>query len=266
MRIRIVISILCTVVFAPYSLANTDGCESKENSSAVVTKDQASLALDWKRAIDQDKAEDLWRLMAHVDVLAVNDKGKTALMAAAKIGDHCLLEALLKKGLQVQDRSYTGGTALMYAVLGNDPDMIAYLLPLSRSIDAKSTNGWTAVMIAAAKGFDDAIARLVASGADPDLADVYEWSPLMRAIDNRHASVVDFLLSVNAVDVNRINENGSSALHIAATNGDIRTAVQLIERGVDISLQDKNGFTAEQIALEEGYTDVVDLIQGSPDK
>lgn len=265
-QLPITISLICAVSCAPQAIADTDGCETKTNLSVEITKDQAALALDWKRAIDQDKAEDLWRLMPHVDVLAVNDKGKTALMAAAKIGDRCLLEALLQQGLKVRDRSSTGGTALMYAVLGNDPDMIAWLLPQTSNIDAKSTNGWTAVMIAAAKGFDKAIARLVTSGADPNIADVYQWSPLMRAIDNRHTSVVNYLLSIKTLDVNNTNENGSSSLHIAATAGDIDTARQLINLGIDTSLLDKNGFSAEKIAIEEGHSNIADLIRQSIDQ
>lgn len=250
-------------VFVHVPLQASVQCQTTNSSSTLkpISKDSSVLSIEWKRAIDQDNAEDLWRLLPHVDVKGVNEKGKTALMAAAKIGDRCLLESLVSAGLDIQDRSSTGGTALMYAVLGNDAEMIDYLLPYSDNIDAQSTNGWTAVMIAAAKGFDTAISKLVDAGADADLADVYRWSPLMRAIDNRHNKAVDYLLSRQMLDINHINENGSTALHIAATVGDMDTARQLKNMHADVNVLDKNGFSAEQIAVAEGHREIVKLLK-----
>ena len=88
----------CLLLLPGLAIAS-NACESSNNaiSSEVVPKDPVKLKLDWKRAIDQDNSDDLWRLMPHVNVNGVNDKGKTAIMAAAKLGDHCLLEALLEK-------------------------------------------------------------------------------------------------------------------------------------------------------------------------
>jgi len=259
-----VFCIACLLLLPGLAFASS-ACESPKKTissdSVSDSSDQAKLKLDWKRAIDQDNSDDLWRLMPHVDVSGVNEKGKTAIMAAAKLGDHCLLEALLDKGLKIQDRSSTGGTALMYAVLGNELNMINYLLPHASNVDAQSTNGWTALMIGAAKGFDEAVALLVDAGADPDLADVYQWSPLMRAIDNSHSSVVNYLLTVGTIDINHTNENGSSALHIAATMGDISTSRQLLRLNVDVSLRDKNGFSAKQIANEKNFGELVKLIR-----
>ena len=123
------------------------------------TEQPVSDEVRWKRAIDRDDVQVLRQLLSQVDVKLSNDKGKTALMAAAKTGDLDLLESLLQKGLTLDDRSFTGGTSLMYAALGKETGMISYLLDATRGaanfqsyVDAESTNGWTAVMIAAAKG------------------------------------------------------------------------------------------------------------------
>ncbi len=229
------------------------------NSSA---EDEGSIspALKWKRAIDQDNGRVLWQLLSEVDVKGTNDKGKTALMAAAKMGDQPMLEALVSRGLSVEDKSLTGGTALMYAVLGNQSEMIRYLLPKTKHLDAQSTNGWTAVMIAAAKGFDTALAQLVAAGANANLADVYQWSPLMRAIDNKHAVVVEYLLLQPDIVIDFTNENGSSALHVAAQYGDSKTVARLLSLGVDFNLRDKNNASAKEVAITNGYLDIAALI------
>lgn len=232
-------------------------CTPILSSDNTLTEAQKAVAeSEWKRAIDQDKVEDIQRLLSTVDINITNDKGKTALMVAVKVGDHCLLQELLQRGLKITDRGYTGGTALMYAVLGNQRAMIDLLLTYKTDVNAQSTNGWTAVMIAAAKGFDSAISALHEAGADLDLADVYGWTPLMRAIDNKHSSVVKYLLSQSDIDVHRANENGSLALHIAVQAGDGSAARRLLQLGSPTDVKDKNGYTAVGIAEKNNHFDI----------
>lgn len=217
----------------------------------------------WRRAIDRDDAKVLWRMLPDTDVQATNEKGKTALMAAAKLGDVKLLEALLSRGLSLEDRSFTGGTVLMYAALGNQLEMLDYLqqrVSGTQYRDAQSTNGWTAIMIAAAKGFDDAVKVLVDDGADPWLADAYQWSPLMRAIDNRHMGVVRYLLSLPDGMTNFKNENGSTALHISALRNDIESTSLLLALGAKPEIKDNSGRTPADIAKVNASADLLALL------
>ena len=255
-------------VWASALIANT-ACESVESSTPSRILSQAEtqkLQVEWKRAIDQDKGSELWRLLAEVDanrvdVKLTNDKGKTALMAAVKIGDQCLLAELLQRGLKISDKGYTGGTTLMYAVLGNNSGMVDTVLAQKPALNAQSTNGWTAVMIAAAKGFKGSMQQLFTAGADINLPDVYLWTPLMRAIENRHSSVVSYLLTLPAIEVRQTNENGSTALHIAAQTGDQKTVATLMALGSEATAADKNGFTASDVAMKNGYPDIAKLIK-----
>lgn len=224
----------------------------------------ASEPMTWQRAIDRDDASALQQLMAEADVFETNEKGKTALMSAARLGDLKMLNALIERGLELTDRSKTGGTTLMYAALGNQLEMIRFIRAQVNEtgfINSKSVNGWTAIMIASAKGFDKAVKLLVELGADPSLADVYQWSPLMRAIDNRHTKVVSYLLSLDQVNVNATNENGSTALHIAALVSDEVSAAALLRRpDILTGIEDKVGKRAVDIAVEGGNQQLVDLL------
>jgi len=255
------------VVSHPASIENTDCRRVEPSTPGIVLSEAQTLKLqtDWKRAIDQDKVVDLWRLLTdvdanRVDVKSTNDKGKTALMTAVKIGDQCLLAELLRRGLSISDKGYTGGTALMYAVHGNDSGMIDIVLSREPELDAQSTNGWTAVMIAAAKGFNDSMQQLFSAGANINLPDVYQWTPLMRAIDNRHDSVVRYLLSLPIIEVNRSNENGSTALHIAAQAGNKVVVTRLLKLGSEVTATDKNGLSASDVAIRNGYPDIAELL------
>ena len=232
------------------------------------TEQPVSDEVRWKRAIDRDDVQVLRQLLSQVDVKLSNDKGKTALMAAAKTGDLDLLESLLQKGLTLDDRSFTGGTSLMYAALGRETGMISYLLDATRGaanfqsyVDAESTNGWTAVMIAAAKGFDGVVQQLVEEGqADAWRADAYQWSPLMRAIDNRHAAVIHYLLELDQPLLSSVNENGATALHVAVEKGDVETVKLLLNKSIDRDTRDNAGRTALDIAVSRSDKSIMDLL------
>ena len=232
------------------------------------TEQAVSDEVRWKRAIDRDDVQVLRQLLSQVDVKLSNDKGKTALMAAAKTGDLDLLESLLQKGLTLDDRSFTGGTSLMYAALGRETGMISYLLDATRGaanfqsyVDAESTNGWTAVMIAAAKGFDGVVQQLVEEGqADAWRADAYQWSPLMRAIDNRHAAVIHYLLELDQPLLSSVNENGATALHVAVEKGDVETVKLLLNKSIDRDTRDNAGRTALDIAVSRSDKSIMDLL------
>ena len=232
------------------------------------TEQPVSDEVRWKRAIDRDDVQVLRQLLSQVDVKLSNDKGKTALMAAAKTGDLDLLESLLQKGLTLDDRSFTGGTSLMYAALGRETGMISYLLDATRGaanfqsyVDAESTNGWTAVMIAAAKGFDGVVQQLVEEGqADAWRADAYQWSPLMRAIDNRHAAVIHYLLELDQPLLSSVNENGATALHVAVEKGDVETVKLLLNKSIDRDTRDNAGRTALDIAVSRSDNSIMDLL------
>lgn len=281
--VLVAIAILCFVTLAPFQtlvaaseapVTHVPGANSVTMSSHAgaagesATDEPVSDEVRWKRAIDRDDVQALRLLLKQVNVKLSNDKGKTALMAAAKTGDLDLLEILLQKGLALDDRSFTGGTSLMYAALGKQTAMISYLLNARRSsdnfpsyVDAESTNGWTAVMIAAAKGFDRVVKQLVEEGqADAWRADAYQWSPLMRAIDNRHTSVIHYLLGLEQIVLNSVNENGATALHVAVEKGDINTARLLFKSGIDRDTRDNTGRTALDIAVSRNDKPIMHLL------
>lgn len=276
-RGSLIITLACVSLAANAgSVSATDVQQSEQNTVSGATvnapdaEEPVSNEVLWKRAIDRDDTDAIRRLLSVVDVKLTNDKGKTALMAAAKTGELDLLETLLGLGLQLDDRSFTGGTSLMYAALGQQYAMIHHLLNAKRGdsdfqtyVDAASTNGWTAVMIAAAKGFDGVLQQLVEEGgADVWLADAYQWTPLMRAIDNRHTAVVQYLLSLDQPALNRTNENGATALHVAVERGDVATVRQLLARNIDPDIRDSAQRTARDIAISRNDKSMLEALSG----
>ena len=54
--------------------------------------------------------------------------------------------------------------------------------------------------------------------------------------------------------------NGDTALHCAASNGNLAIATRLLEGGADLTLRDNVGKTALDDARRRGYSEVVALL------
>ncbi len=205
-------------------------------------------------------AEDA-RSGAGADTQSDAQAGNIGFMQAARVGDIARLAGLLAAGTDVNGANRNGGTALMYAVLGRQLGSVNLLLEHGVDVDAVAANGWSAIMIAAAKGFDEIAGVLLAAGANPNLADVYGWTPLMRAVYERRIDVVRRFLDHPGTDVNRVGENGFTALHLAIERGLADVATVLLQHGARQDLRDNAGRTAQQLATLSQRPDLVRLFQ-----
>jgi ankyrin repeat protein len=192
-----------------------------------------------------------------------NNKGKTPLMQAAQRADLPAVRALMKAGAEVNARNKTGGTALMYAALSGDASTVRLLLQNGADINAAATNGWTALMIAAVEDYESVVQALVESGADVNQVDVYGWTPLMRAIYEQRGSAAKALLAVPALKINAQNEYGATALHYAATVGDVDLVRLLLKRGANVRARDTAGHTPAMRATENGHPELLTLLKSA---
>ncbi|MGQ9724890.1 MAG: ankyrin repeat domain-containing protein [Tepidimonas sp.] len=100
---------------------------------------------------------------------ATNAAGENALMIAALRGHLDIVQALLRRGAQV---NRPGWTALHYAASGKTDQALAItrlLLEHHAYIDAESPNRSTPLMMAARYGREEVVRWLLQEGADPTL-------------------------------------------------------------------------------------------------
>ena len=71
----------------------------------------------------------------------VDNKGKTALMAAAKKGNKTICKALLDAGADVNAKDDRGRTALMRAAYGGYPSLVEKLLSYGADKDMEDKQG-----------------------------------------------------------------------------------------------------------------------------
>ena len=79
---------------------------------------------------------------------------------------------------------------------------------------------------------------------------------MLASQQDDNLDVVNALLAKGA-NVNATNEEGATALLLAAGDGPWKTVELLIDKGADINVKDQEGSTALIIASEKGHLDTV---------
>ena len=213
-------------------------------------------------ALERGDLDGAARLVARgVNVDAQRADGKTLLILAAKASDVILVRDLIAAGADVNANTSNGGTALMFAAIRGDTQTQKALIDAGADVNAIGGFDWTALLVASVKGHVPAVRQLLVSGADPNLRDVYGWTPLMRAVYEERELVVQVLLEQPNVALNVSNDQGATALHLAAAKGNEALARSLLLAGADPSMGDRNGRTPESMAVAAGHENVAKLLR-----
>ncbi|KAI0830595.1 ankyrin [Trametes gibbosa] len=113
--------------------------------------------------------------------------------------------------------------------------------PKTKHTGEKSTIGRvTSTMVAEDEGSASAVSNLAISGDAEGLAAHLQEHP--------------------EVDINAPDENGYTALHLAADRGHAEVVKVLLERGADRGIKDEDEFTAQELAEVAGHDEIVTLL------
>lgn len=218
---------------------------------------------NWQQAIQSNDLPTLYALLDTIpDPERATKQGKNALMAAAFKADTQLVQRLLHLGVDPNLTNQSGGSALMYAVVGGSANIVEQLLHAGANPQQRSSNGWSPLMLAVAKQRAGLIPVLLQAGANSNTADVYGWTPLMRAVYEGYLEEARLLLAHPATNLERINDHGQTALHLAV----IGQHPELVELLLDYQAQqraDFSGTTPQDIAQQLNNQQILSLFQHS---
>ncbi|XP_046643175.1 serine/threonine-protein phosphatase 6 regulatory ankyrin repeat subunit B-like [Daphnia pulicaria] len=99
--------------------------------------------------------------------------------------------------------------------------------------------------------------------ADPTKRDASGKSALLLAasIFRMKEEIIDLLLEHDKVNVDDVNENGETALHLSAMNSNVNIFQKLLERGANPNIFDKWGQSPLHVALlERNCNEIIDLL------
>lgn len=123
--------------------------------------------------------------------------------------------------------------------------------------------GVTPLHVACERGNSDIVNLLLQSGADPNAERESKLTPLQLACFHGNAKIAELLIAHGA----NVNHHGwrhhNTPLQVAATHGYIDVVTLLINHGAELDYRDMLGLTAMDIAREEGFTNIAELLSSA---
>ncbi len=191
------------------------------------------------------------------------------LHAAAHRGDLPTLVATIAGRAPIDARDGHGRTALHVATFASQRDAIKLLAAAGADLGALEHDRYDAVTIAAVADDEETLALLLALGASAKLTTSrYDGTALIAAAHLGHDGVVRQLIAAGA-PLNHVNNLHWTALIEAVVLGDggprhQATLRALVDAGADVSLTDREGRTALQLARSRGFKEMVRILEAAP--
>ena len=195
---------------------------------------------------------------------------QTPLMYACRRGHTTSVMTLLNRGADVNMHSNRESCAMFEAVCANKPEVVKVLLAWTKTninVIDRSRSGISPLILAAQEGYID-IARSFLHHEDIDLnsRDLNGNTALFHAIQAEHTEIAQDILDRQDrpnkwLDLNSRNWKGTTALILAASKGQEDIVNQLLSKGADPSIKDKEGGgTAILRAVDEGQILIVQIM------
>ncbi|XP_046559442.1 ankyrin repeat domain-containing protein 50-like [Haliotis rubra] len=155
-----------------------------------------------------------------VDINSRGGSSRTPVMEAAEWGHNDVVELLVSKGADVSLVDDDGDNVLHWACVGGGRETVECLLCLgSMDINSRGRCSRTPVMEAARRGHNDVVELFVSKGADVSLVDDDGDNVLHYACMGGDRKTVEFVLSLEEMDINVRNNIGQTAADVARREG-----------------------------------------------
>ncbi|XP_063913028.1 uncharacterized protein LOC135129711 [Zophobas morio] len=201
-----------------------------------------------------------------VDVNAQNKFGMTALQLACQQGVYENAKMLLDFGASINIADKDNKNLLHYASWKDNKDIIKILIDKGIDVNAQDKLGKTALHFACEQTIYGNVEMLLSVGASINLADIENRNVLHSAAlswkDNR--DVMKLLLE-KGIDINAQDKNGATALQLAWTRSVCENAKTLLDFGASTDVLDHNKQNVLHYASKSWNADP-DLIKAIIDK
>ncbi|KAF5895516.1 serine/threonine-protein phosphatase 6 regulatory ankyrin repeat subunit B-like, partial [Clarias magur] len=259
-------------------------CQNDEGQTplhiAAWEDDQTMLKFFYHRAANPNIADTLDKFPLHIaaerghttavevltelfnsNILERTKDGSTLLHIASRFGNLEMLQSLLKKGVPLHMADKSGAVCLHVAARFGHTTVVKVLLQKGLHVDATNKDGLTALHVAVENCKPKVVQILLGSGAQVQLRGGKALEmPLHIAARVKDGEKVAEMLLKSGAEVNTEQENGETAMHIAARHGNLQTVRTLLEEGADLTWTSKAEETPLHVAVRHCHADIVELI------
>ena len=218
----------------------------------------------------------------------ITKTGASPLYDAARAGTAEMVKNLVTFGADPNVANKAGLTPLHQAAARGNLDMVKDLVQVGADVNAIAKNGRTPIFYAAAKGKASTVNFLLEKKAEVNLADVDGVTPLHCAASSGNVALVKFLVTTKKANfaatakdgttvlmsgakypeivkfladkmpnVNGVDKDGNSVMHLCAETADEETIRKLLYRNAKEDLPNKKGETPLRLAARAGNLDMV---------
>lgn len=176
---------------------------------------------------------------------------------------------LLKQGANPNARNQKVGTALMKASLFCPPPVVTLLIDKGADLEARDDEGFTPLLFAIERDRpeeprrsvqNEVVRLLLARKANAAVKDEDGNTAVHIAARQRNPDVTKILLAAG-LPADARNKDGATPLFLAAERGVLDNVRVLLDAGADVNAKENNGITVVAIAMNRGNADVLQLLQ-----
>ena len=186
---------------------------------------------------------------------------------AVRRNDPATVNALIKRGFDVNTLGPTGEPGLLMAVRDSTVSVVEVLLKAPKiKVESRSAQDESPLMLAAINGLTEICKQLIAADADVNKPG---WTPLHYAASKGHLDIMSLLLENHAY-IDAESPNGTTPLMMAAEYGTPEAVKLLLNAGADAIIKNSLGLTALDFATRADRPDAIrllkDFIKPMPDQ
>ncbi|MGJ7486996.1 ankyrin repeat domain-containing protein [Variovorax sp. LT2P21] len=170
------------------------------------------------------------------------------------------VESLLRRGFDPNTRDERGLTGLLIAIREPSPRVVQVLLASPQTnVEIRNGNDESPLMLAAIKGQMDLVKQLIARDADINKPG---WTALHYAASSGQVEIMKLLLEKYAF-IDAQSPNGTTPLMMAAMYGSPDSVKLLLEEGADPLMKNQQEMTATDFATQGQRPDAVEMLKAA---
>ncbi|KAG2495182.1 hypothetical protein HYH03_006788 [Edaphochlamys debaryana] len=224
-------------------------------------KAEVARALKQAGAVDAKEEAEAARLRAQAEKEAAAAAGRVALLAAVRGGQAAEVRQLLEEGVAPDAQDETSYTALGIAAAGGRVAMVRALLQAGARPDTAPKGELTPLARAVAEGRAATARALLLGGANAEALDHEGLTPLQVAVRAGHRDIAQALVQAGAntapIESDQRKTDLGRELLAAAKLGGLSQVEALLVEGAKADVSDEEGLTAVHLAARQGHADTV---------
>lgn len=218
-----------------------------------------------------------------INVNAADNNKDTALTLAASGADLQTVQELMNDGADVLHQNKAGNTAIGVAMQQGNTLIVEalievlftkaiqkgqlvfiekYLIKNPQTLILAEHQGNTAFVLAALYNNLDRFQAICARGISIKFLQI----ALLLAAQKGHLNIVEVLLTLSNINIDKPNNNGDTPVMLAASQGHLAVVHVLLNKGADPYYRNKLQITPMDQALASGQREIVDLLERAPNE